>query len=76
MAANLSRRTGHRYENLHQIVVMGIIETSRRYARVRGPFRPYIRTYVNCEGSISIEIGESSRYASDQRRAERLGDNG
>ncbi len=49
MAANLSRRTGHPYENLHQIVVMGIIETSRRYARVRGPFRPSIRTYVNCE---------------------------
>jgi DNA-directed RNA polymerase specialized sigma subunit len=49
VAANLSCRTGHPYENLHQIAVMGIIETSRRYARVRGPFRPYIRTYVNCE---------------------------
>ncbi len=49
MAAYLSCRTGHPNENLHQIVVMGIIETSRRYARVRGPFRPYIRTYVNCE---------------------------
>jgi len=28
---------------------MGIIETSRRYARVRGPFRPYVRTCANCE---------------------------
>ena len=30
VAANLSRRTGHLYEDLHQIVVMGIIEASRR----------------------------------------------
>jgi len=49
VAANISRRTGHPREDLHQIAMLGILQAARRYSAERGSFRPYARTYANGE---------------------------
>jgi DNA-directed RNA polymerase specialized sigma subunit len=49
VATNLSRRTGHPWEDLEQIAMVGIILASRRYAPERGDFRPFARRYANGE---------------------------
>ena len=49
VAANISRRTGHPREDLHQIAMLGILQAARRYSPERGSFRPYARTYANGE---------------------------
>ena len=49
VAANISRRTGHPREDLHQIAMLGILQAARRYSPERGCFRPFARTYANGE---------------------------
>lgn len=49
VAANISRRTGHPREDLHQIAMLGILQAARRYSPQRGHFRPFARTYANGE---------------------------
>ena len=49
VATNISRRTGHPREDLHQIAMLGILQAARRFSPERGSFRPYARTYANGE---------------------------
>ena len=49
VARNLSRRTGHPFEDLYQVAMVGIIHASRRYESKRGAFRPFARNYANGE---------------------------
>jgi len=49
VAGNISRRTGHRKDDLEQIAMLGILQAARRYSAERGAFRPYARTYANGE---------------------------
>jgi RNA polymerase sigma factor (sigma-70 family) len=49
VAGNISRKTGHPFEDLRQIAMMGIIQASRRYRPEIGDFRAYARSYANGE---------------------------
>jgi hypothetical protein len=49
IAGNFARRTVHPKEDLLQLAMIGLIKAARRYDPIRGPFRPYGRTYANGE---------------------------
>jgi RNA polymerase sigma factor (sigma-70 family) len=49
IAGNFARRTVHPREDLLQLAMIGLIKAARRYDPLRGPFRPYGRTYANGE---------------------------
>jgi len=49
IAGNFARRTVHPKEDLLQLAMIGLIKAARRYDPLRGPFRPYGRTYANGE---------------------------
>ncbi|MGB5134332.1 MAG: sigma factor [Prochlorococcaceae cyanobacterium] len=49
IAGNFARRTIHPKEDLLQLAMIGLIKAARRYDPLRGPFRPYGRTYANGE---------------------------
>ena len=49
VAGNFARRTVHPKEDLLQLAMIGLIKAARRYDPLRGPFRPYGRTYANGE---------------------------